>query len=1580
MRSDRHPESNCPHRHAHPRRFFLAAAVLLALNGFVARADDRSLLEPTQKDPYVFIILDTSGSMHEEVSCTAVDIANGFCTQECDAGDCLPRMMGDDPDSKIYVAKQSIYTIMTSHPNINFGFGHFDQSQLAVSWKYWWYALDSSTPGFTLAGGTVYPAAGEQHIFGDQAWTCTTATPAPYSNVGCVSTQPAHLDNSWELERARRYPKLGDTNNAAAYSYFIAENSTSRTTPSYKVTFTPVAAQTMGAAQMMVSVAVAKCTNTSCSTSTALTGSPKTMKFNLANQTIYWETDLALNGTNIPDASGNGGNFYATRQINQQYSDPGSMKIEDNTETPTGSDSWSTSASCVTAGTCDMQQATTTDPSGRTPAVTFSIGDIIPLDWKSNQQTAIMQRMAPNLINGGSSCPAGTTPDFGIADYMADHPLSGESALRLKCTAQRPLAPDGGTPTGHVMMTFATWLADGATNWPTTAFTTNASSSSWIATASGSNGDPFFACKPAYVLLLTDGLASQDDGVTSNNPASPLPANYEGNHDKVCSTFYSWSSSESPQPGFACCAAEALRTITYGSAKTPYPVRTYVIGLGLTSTSASTYNNTLQCVADEGGTGNRHFFNGNKNTVSGQPAGYPAADPPPATFCTAANPCDGPGPLLPQSKQDIVNALLNVLNLIQSQTTAFASAAVPSLQSNIADESILTSFLPVNEPIWPGRVDAYINPVPTALEPVTLPDGTIVNQQLPNPKAACTSTLQTSCHLWNAGGGKDTANPPSANDTDVLLAQGLAGLDTAGNAPTKRRIYYAPQTPISGQSRFNFAMPALTSTAQLFDLETALGLCGYSYTFYPPTAETCQETSGLATTLCTAAPSTQSTPGCPTQTSTSPGISTTAQQAVTWTESIKTYLDPATNDTVQYLMGDIFHSNPQVLGQPSDPVLFDGNVDGTTCATCGYQSFAAQQQFRRKVVFFGSNDGELHALDAGTVGIGTEGDQPSWVFNNGTGSELFAFIPRTVMPTLNALAIGAQPPASGGSETFMVDGPPRLAEGFFDATGGTNPGWHSLVVGGLREGGRAYYALDVTQPDTLTSEPVIPGQPAANPLTVMIPNPGASSYLPNCINGGSGCGQVPWPTPLWEFTDSCKVVSTCSGSSCAMQPCDEDAAAPGKLQPDLGQTWSTPDTGRVRICDTTACTTFHDQWVVVFGGGMDPSNLNSQGNYLYMLDMATGAVIYKRPLNGSAPSEVAAVDTGLDGYIDTIYIGTTAGFLYKVDLTSPAPIVAQTGLGNRVSTTFWQPLEIFNTQGRQMYYPPAVFFDSTINEFGLAWGTGNRQDLWATDTTTGRFYVMIDNNITPATSGLPFTAANLVALTPDGAPVGSTVDYLDSTPGTGKQPGYYFELNPGERVLSEAFVLSGTLIFNTYEPAPATGAAGSSGSVVCIDGGNSRLFALLITNGNPLSPAVAASGSTPAVPGLASQGTVAAANQTGGSAPTDRYMILGETLALNITSAQNPVFNPPTSSPSGSGSGSSGTGSGSTGSSSTSAEFCDPSSPYIQNVILNIKKLMPQTCRFSNAMISVNLGQTSGLSQCMAAIPICIIEKNWKEF
>ncbi|HXN57653.1 MAG TPA: hypothetical protein VN912_03585, partial [Candidatus Angelobacter sp.] len=293
----------------------MATVLVLTLAEPAARADDRSLLHATQQNPYVMIILDTSGSMHQEIACTAADVAAGFCSAECDPGDCLPRLMGDDPDSKIYVAKQSIYFIMQSHPNINFGFGHFDQTQLKMFWKYWWYTVASS--GITLDSGRVFPGLNQQELFGQQAWSCTVGGPAPFNNVGCISTQPAHLDNSWEWERARRYPKLGDQN-TADWSYYFAESATGTSvqTQLYKVTYLHPATSTcgttiLGCPTIQLTVKVDKCLDSACGS--IINKGTKTMTFSLANQTVYWEPGGGnLNGSNVPDANGNGGEFYAS--------------------------------------------------------------------------------------------------------------------------------------------------------------------------------------------------------------------------------------------------------------------------------------------------------------------------------------------------------------------------------------------------------------------------------------------------------------------------------------------------------------------------------------------------------------------------------------------------------------------------------------------------------------------------------------------------------------------------------------------------------------------------------------------------------------------------------------------------------------------------------------------------------------------------------------------------------------------------------------------------------------------------------------------------------------------------------------------------------------------------------------------------------------------------------------------------------------------------------------------------------------------------------------------------------------------
>jgi Mg-chelatase subunit ChlD len=62
-----------------PRFKILALAALVLAAGRPAAGDDRNTVRNSAGNPYVFIILDTSGSMNFSPPCSAADYAAGNC-------------------------------------------------------------------------------------------------------------------------------------------------------------------------------------------------------------------------------------------------------------------------------------------------------------------------------------------------------------------------------------------------------------------------------------------------------------------------------------------------------------------------------------------------------------------------------------------------------------------------------------------------------------------------------------------------------------------------------------------------------------------------------------------------------------------------------------------------------------------------------------------------------------------------------------------------------------------------------------------------------------------------------------------------------------------------------------------------------------------------------------------------------------------------------------------------------------------------------------------------------------------------------------------------------------------------------------------------------------------------------------------------------------------------------------------------------------------------------------------------------------------------------------------------------------
>lgn len=170
-------------------------------------------------------------------------------------------------------------------------------------------------------------------------------------------------------------------------------------------------------------------------------------------------------------------------------------------------------------------------------------------------------------------------------------------------------------------------------------------------------------------------------------------------------------------------------------------------------------------------------------------------------------------------------------------------------------------------------------------------------------------------------------------------------------------------------------------------------------------------------------------------------LSTAQQTTVNAGEDVVTYLRgdrtkeaKSTNTTAplfrerKSVLGDIINSKPIHVGKPP----FD-------YADTGYATFKTSNLTRKKVVYVGANDGMLHALDAAT------------------GEELWAYVPTAVMPNLYKLADTRY--GSAVAHQYYVDG--KTVQGDVKI-GGV---WKTILVGGLNKGGRAYYALDITDPE-----------------------------------------------------------------------------------------------------------------------------------------------------------------------------------------------------------------------------------------------------------------------------------------------------------------------------------------------------------------------------------------------------------------------------------------------------------------------------------------------------------------------------------
>lgn len=192
-------------------------------------------------------------------------------------------------------------------------------------------------------------------------------------------------------------------------------------------------------------------------------------------------------------------------------------------------------------------------------------------------------------------------------------------------------------------------------------------------------------------------------------------------------------------------------------------------------------------------------------------------------------------------------------------------------------------------------------------------------------------------------------------------------------------------------------------------------------------------------------------------------------------------------------LGDIVNSDPQFIHQQDFgySLLVQSSAFPSSVAAA-YRTFRQSSTYRNRppMVVVGANDGMLHGFHAGLDDAG--------------GAELFAFVPDAALEHMYELTLPDY------SHRYYVDGTPRVADAYL----GGGMGWRTIAVGATGAGGNSVFALDITDPGSMTSSDVLwefthpdlgytLGQPAVTPL----PN-GEFGVVVTSGYGGSGSGRI----------------------------------------------------------------------------------------------------------------------------------------------------------------------------------------------------------------------------------------------------------------------------------------------------------------------------------------------------------------------------------------------------------------------------------------------------------------------------------------
>jgi type IV pilus assembly protein PilY1 len=426
--------------------------------------------------------------------------------------------------------------------------------------------------------------------------------------------------------------------------------------------------------------------------------------------------------------------------------------------------------------------------------------------------------------------------------------------------------------------------------------------------------------------------------------------------------------------------------------------------------------------------------------------------------------------------------------------------------------------------------------------------------------------------------------------------------------------------------------------------------------------------------------------------------------------------DTNTSESRVFKLGDIFHSQAVIVGAPS--IFF---VDDGYSGTGGFYN---TKKNRTKVIIAGANDGMLHAFDAAT------------------GAEKWAFIPPSLLTNLKTLKTNWDTYKAGSAfeHLYYVDGSPRVSDvWFYDSPtdeSKTVDKWRTVLINGLRKGGKTYFALNITD----TNNPVY----------------------------------------LWEFPKSTDAATLALVGESWSDP------TIGRVKYEVGdelyERWVAFIGGG---CDPAERKKDREDGV--------------SGTAFFVVDIKSGEILWQFvmvPIDDkrknwvhSVASSPTAVDTNGDGYVDKVYVGDLGGQMWVFNV-SFNPITKK-------SNSQWSGQKLFaapkpSGEKHTIYYPPSVAFDNSGNPWVL-FGTGDREN--PIEGGIERFYAVKDDGL----GDYPREEKDLKYVGDSNDPVTNSKNTF-TPPTDPDKGWYLKLAYKKEQVLGKPVVFNNIVYFTTYSP------------------------------------------------------------------------------------------------------------------------------------------------------------------------------------